>query len=104
MYLYEVRLKNGRSHKGFVTFLDNANSLNAKAPDYAGISSVCLVAHSQDAETVHLLLSRGIEKYGADIVVKEITAKTMASNKSDHVIYSDLVNSYFRPYNKYPNL
>lgn len=104
MYLYEVRLKNGRSHKRFVTFLDNATSLNAKAPDYGGISSVCLVAHSQNAETIHLLLARGMEEHDMDIVVKEITAKTLASNKSGHVIYSDLISNYFLPHNKFPNL
>jgi len=104
MHLYEVRLSRGRAHRDFATFLENANSLNAKSPDYGGISSTCLLAHHQDAETVQLLLSRGMESNASDIHIKEITTKTLASNQSGHIVYSELIDNYFLPYNKFSNL
>ena len=104
MRLYEIRLKNGSSHKAFVTFLDNVTSLNAKAPGYSGISSTCVVAHSQDAETIHLIVSRGMQEYEDDIRVVEITAKTLTGKNPSHIVYRDLIDSYYLPYNKFPNL
>lgn len=103
MRLYEVRLKGGRSHTEFATFLSNAADLGAKAPDFSGISSVCLVAHTQDAETLKVILSRGLAS-DADITIKEITAKTLASGESGHAVYSNLVDAYFRPYHKFLKL
>ena len=104
MFLYEARLSHGRSHRNYVRFLENANDLNAKSPDYSGISSTCLLAHHKDAETVQILLSRGMESDADDIRVKEITTKTLASDKHGHIVYNELIDNYFRPYNKFQNL
>ncbi|TXH75539.1 MAG: hypothetical protein E6Q88_03540 [Lysobacteraceae bacterium] len=103
MHLYEIRLSGGRSNREFAVFLENATNLGAKPPDYAGISSVCLLAHRQDKETVHLLFARGINSE-SDIVVTEITRKTLASDKYGHVVYSDFIDRYFRPYHRFSKL
>lgn len=103
MHLFEIRLRGGRSHKEFATFLDNVTTLGAKAPDHGGISSACLLAHRQDAEIVHLLATRGIRQE-KDIKVTEVTKVTLGSDKFGHVVYADVIDSYFRRFHELKNL
>ena len=103
-YLYEVTFERGRSNPEFQTFLDNVMSLNAKAPDYAGINNLCVISHHMDSEVVYTLCSDGLKKSKKDLLVTEITKKTLRSNNSSHRVLSDLVDNYFLPHNSYPNI
>ena len=101
-YLYEVKIKGGSTHKEFRRFYSNIAPLNPKPPDRSGISSICVVSHSQDAGTVHLLCVDGMKKH-ADVTVTEISAATLAQGGT-HTAYIDLVNNYFLNNGDYPNI
>lgn len=102
LYLYEVTLKRGKSNASFPKFFVNVSSLNAKAPDRAGIGAICILSHTQPAETVHVLCTDGF-KNTSDVTVTEITRKTLKAG-GDHAAYFNLANDYFLPYGKYPHV
>ncbi len=102
-YIYEVCLSTGRSHPEFYQFHTNVNNLKARAPDFGGINNMCILAHSMDAKTVHLLCSQGINAKN-DITVEEITRDTLDDEQSPHRVHTDLVNGYFLPHGDYPNI
>lgn len=102
-YIYEVCLSRGRSHPEHHQFYINMNNLSAKAPDYGGINNMCILAHHSDAKTVHLLCSDSIKAKG-DVTVEEITRETLDDEQSPHRVHKDIVNKYFLPYGKYPNI
>jgi hypothetical protein len=103
-YLYEVRLARGRDNPAYQAFLRNANNLNGKAPDYGGISSVCLVSHHMDIDTVRLLFEEGLKKSKDDLSVEEITKESLKSTDSHHAVYTDMVEDFYLPYGSYPNI
>jgi hypothetical protein len=103
-FLYEVRLQRGRDNPEYKAFLSNANNLNAKAPDYGGISSVCLVSHSMDIGTVRVLFEEGMKKSMADLSIEEITKESLVAPSSHHKIYTDMVNSLYLKYDSFPNI
>lgn len=102
-YVYLVELERGRSNKNYQAFLNNANSLYAKAPDYVGINNLCLLVHTQDSSTVHLLMTEGFKGNGSDLKVTEITNNTLDDEQGFHRIFSDTID-YFRRYNDLTNL
>lgn len=103
-YLYEVSFNRGRSNPEHSTFLHNAMKLNAKVSDYGGINNLCVISHHMDQETVYELCAEGLKKSRADLIVVEITKKTLASTHSTHRLFVDLIERYFLPYNDYPNI
>ena len=103
-YLYEVCLEGGRSHPKFQKFLNNVNDLNGKAPDYGGINNLCIVSHHMDEVTVKTLCCEGLKRHEDDVTVTEITKQTLSSSNSHHRIYTDLLESYFFPHDRYPNI
>lgn len=103
-YLYEVSFAEGRSNPEYQTFLRNVTSLNAKAPDYGGINNLCLVSHHMPLDVVRMLFGEGLKKRKGDLLVVEITKKTLASPNSGHRLFTDLIERYFLPYDDYPNL
>jgi hypothetical protein len=102
-YLYEVRLERGRSNARWEKFYNNVSKLNAKPPDYGGINNVCVISHHVDGETLKGLCADFDERLRKDITVTEITKRTLSPD-GDHVIYIDLVENYFLPHDKYPNI
>lgn len=98
-YLYEVRLSGGQTHPEWNKFYENVNKLNGKSPDDS-INSVVLVKHSQNKETVHLLVSDGFTNE-EDVTVDEITSLTLTNI---HIGYNRIVESYFSPYSTFHNL
>lgn len=102
-YIYLVTMSMGRSNPKHGIFLENVTALNAKSADYSGINNVCILSHSQDADTVHLLCSERI-KNKSDITVEEITKETLNDQQSSHRVYTDLIERYYLPYGDYPNL
>jgi serine/threonine protein phosphatase PrpC len=103
-YLYEVCFSGGRSNPEFQIFLRNANELKAKPPDFGGISSLCVISHHMDIDTVIHLCSDGLKKSLSDLSVTEITRKTVSSSNGRHRSLTELVNNYFLPFGDYPNL
>lgn len=102
-YLYVVRLSRGRSHPQYSVFHKNVEELNAKSPDFCGINSTCIIGHHLDVDTIHILCTNGI-KNKADVTVEEITKDTLNDEQNHHRSYTDVVNNYFLPYDKYPNI
>jgi hypothetical protein len=83
-------------------FFSNITRLNGKAPDYAGINNIALVSHHMDANTVHNLCIEGFnERAWKDVIVEEITKKSL---DKEHIIFYDIVEDYFLPYDEYPNI
>lgn len=103
-YLYEVTLDGGKSNKNYFKFLENFQNLGAKPPDYGGINNLCIISHHIDSDTLLLLCTAGFKGKEDTVTVNEITAATLASAGSGHRLYSELVENYFLPYNKYPNI
>lgn len=104
-YLYEVTIDGGKNNPNFWQWYQNVSSLNAKAPDFAGIQNLCILSHSQSADTVHLLCTDGFKKKGGDsVTVTEITRQSLKSANSPHWLYQELVTSYFLPHDSYPNI
>jgi hypothetical protein len=103
-YLYEVSFNRGRSNPEHSKFLRNVMELNAKVPDYGGIDNLCVISHHMDQQTVYELCAEGLKKGRADLSVVEITKKTIESPNSTHRLFIDLIESYFLPYNDYPNI
>ena len=103
-YLYEVRLKQGRSNPKHSKFLVNVSQFNAKSPDYSGISNVCVIGHHMDIITIESLCAEGLGKNKSDVTVKEITKETLGSTSSGHRLFTDLIERYFLPYNEYQNI
>lgn len=101
--LYAVTLRGGRSHNQFFDFKNNVEELKAKAPDFGGLSNVCLISSGADEVTLHMLCSEGLKDTG-DVTVEEITKHTLADEEGHHQLYSDLINNYFLPYGKYSNI
>lgn len=102
-YIYLVTISMGKSNPKHSIFLENVTALNAKSVDYSGINNVCILSHSQDADTVHLLCCNRIKKK-SDITVEEITKQTLNDQQSSHRVYTDLIDSYYLPYGDYPNI
>lgn len=102
-YIYEVCISTGRRHPKHSKFLDNVDSLGAKAVDYGGIDRMCVIGHHLDRKTIHRLCSAGIQKK-SDVTVEEITRETLDDPDSHHKIHDDIVNKYFLPYGSYPNI
>lgn len=102
-YLYEVELEGGSSNRNYEHFLVNANNLYGRPTDFGGIKNLCLVAHSQDAETVQLLMSYGFKGNRTDVTVTEITRESLEDENSHHRIYTDTVE-YFQRSNTFPNI
>lgn len=102
-YLYQVRLVRGRSHREHLRFHNNVTSMNGKSGDHGGINAVCVISHHLDADTVHMLCTDGM-KAKNDVTVEEITRKTLNDPDSAHSLFSDLVEKYFLPHAKYPNI
>ncbi|WP_136256551.1 hypothetical protein [Metallibacterium scheffleri] len=103
-YLYEVSLERGRDNPAFSAFLKNAMNLNGKAPDFGGISRVCLVSHHMDIDTIRLLFEEGLKKSKSDLSVEEITKDSLESLTGHHRIYTDTIKNLFLPYDSYPNI
>lgn len=103
-YLYEVCFKKGRANPEYQTFLRNMMSLNAKVPDYGGINNLCVVSHHMPLDVVLMLCGEGLKNSKGDLSVVEITKKTLASPNSSHRLSADLIETYFLPYDDYPNL
>lgn len=102
-YLYLVELYRGRANKNYKAFVTNASTYYGKAPDYGGINNICVLAHSQDDQTVHLLMSDGFKGDGTDLTVTEITSVTLADPTGKHRLFTDTVE-YFKKFNNLPNL
>ena len=102
-YIYEVRLDGGRNHPECQKFYSNIDDLNAKSPDFGGISSMCIISHHVDSKTMHVLCSSGIKDKSA-IEVEEITKETLDLETGIHKMHTDLVVNYFLPHGKYPNI
>lgn len=102
-FLYLVELVRGSSSKNYNAFLNNANTHYGKPPDYGGIKNLCILAHTQDQQTVHLLMSDGFKGDGDDLTVTEITSATLADPDSAHRLFTSTVD-YFKKYNTLPNL
>jgi hypothetical protein len=104
-YLYVVKLVEGKSHPNYWDWLTNITEMNGKAPDFGGIQSLCVLSHSQDAATVHMLSSEGFNKANRnDVIVEEITKTTLESSESSHRLHTELIENYFLPYGYYPNI
>lgn len=102
-YIYLVTISMGKSNPKHSIFLENVTALNAKPADYGGINNVCILSHSQDADTVHLLCCDRIKKK-SDITVEEITKKTLNDQQSSHKVYTNLINNNYLKYGDYPNI
>ncbi|ALL68464.1 hypothetical protein K788_00002560 [Paraburkholderia caribensis MBA4] len=103
-YLYEVSFSGGRSNPEFHIFIRNVTELNAKAGDYAGISNLCVISHTQNQKTVLALCARGLKKSREDLEVVEITRKTLASPNSSHRLFQELIDRLYLPFDTYPNI
>ena len=104
MHLYEVILPDGRNNPNWQKFYVNVTGLRGQPPDYGGIQATAIVSHHMDAETVALLCRDGFKGKNrtVEVQVTEITSETMKSRA--HHVYTDLINSYFLPYNDFPNI
>ena len=102
-HVYLVELERGRRNRNYHAFLNNANSLYAKAPDYVGINNLCLLVHTQDSNTVHLLMTESFKGSGSDLKVTEITSDTLNDEHGFHRIFSDTID-YFKRYHDLTNL
>ncbi len=103
MYLYEVRLERGRSNPEHYTFYENVTKLNAKAPDFGGINNMCIIRHHMDIETMKMLCSSNL-KNESELRIEEITRETLNIESGMHKMHTDLVEKYFLPHDKYPNI
>lgn len=102
-YIYEVRLERGRSHPEHQKFYRNVDELRAKSPDFGGINGMCIISHHVDIQTMHVLCSSNLKDKNS-VRVEEITRKTLDPETGIHKMHTDLVEKYFLPYGKYPNI
>ncbi len=102
-YLYLVEIARGRDNRYWKRFYENVTALNAKAPDFSGITRTVLIAHHMDAKAVHVLCSIGIRQ-PAEVEVTEITRESIEEPDTGHRVYSELIDNYFRPFDHFENL
>ena len=102
-YLYEVRIVRGRSHSEHPIFQGNVSAMNGKSGDFGGINAVCVISHHLDADTVHMLCTDGMQEI-EDVAVEEITKESLNDPNSTHSLFTSLVENYFLPHGKYPNI
>ncbi|MCF2861770.1 hypothetical protein ABMY44_06325 [Pseudoalteromonas sp. Cnat2-41] len=102
-YLYVVKIDGGKNHPQHDVFYKNVDNLNAKTSDYGGIKNMCVISHTQTAETLHLMCSDGIDDEST-ISVEEITRTTLNDSNCYHSLYEDLIERYFLPHGSYPNI
>ena len=61
MFLYEVVLLGGRTHRNWTAFYGNLSKLSGKSPDYGGVNNVVILKHHMDKKTVQLLCTEGFK-------------------------------------------
>lgn len=103
MYLYEVRLERGRSNPEHQTFYENVMKLGAKEPDFGGINNMCIIRHHMDVVTIQILCSSNLKKE-SEVTVEEITRNTLDVDNGKHKMHTNIVEKYFLPHHKYPNI
>ncbi|WP_313327230.1 hypothetical protein [Stutzerimonas balearica] len=101
--IYEVRLERGRSHPEHHKFYSNVDELKAKSSDFGGINGMCIISHHVDIKTMHVLCSSGLKDKNS-VKVEEITKETLDQETGIHKMHTDLVEKYFLPHGKYPNI
>lgn len=102
-YLYLVTLNRGRSNPEHSTFYENVMRLNGKSPDFGGINNACVISHHMDADTVLILCSDGIDDE-SQVTIEEISKSSLNDPSGHHRLFTSLVDNYFLPHGKYPNI
>lgn len=93
MKLFQVSLKQGRSHPESGKWVTAIMGLNGRAPDYGGLNNVALVASAGDENYVHAEATIGMKKkHEKDVIVEEVTKKTLVN---EHAVWRELVEGYF---------
>ena len=104
-YLYEVKLVAGKRNVNYSNWLQNLSELNAKTTDYGGVQSLCILSHSKNAVTVHMLCTRGFkDKDKKNVTVNEITRQTLATSGMAHHTYIEFIEENFLFDNRYPSI
>ena len=101
-FIYHVYLDRGKSNKNFTKFHENVDNLNGKTPDYAGINNSCIIAHHADIDTIFDKCTEGFPDDRDDVVVTEVTRKSMEDIYGSHRAYTTLIEKYFLPHGTFP--
>lgn len=98
--IYVVEIRRGKSHPEWALFHSAVSERNGKTPDYGGINNTALIGTHVDGQTLHMLLTDGMNA-ASDVTVQEVTTRSL---EGDHGRYLELVESYFLPYKTYRNI
>lgn len=106
LYLYEVQLTRGRTHKKFPKFDSNAYEFKPVPIGYGGSSAHSVISHHIDIETLRSNLVLGFtEKQEEDLRIAEITTETLDA-QGEHRFLREMVENRFLRYDRheYPNI
>lgn len=108
-YLYEVRIKDGRSNKNWQQWYQNVDRLGAIKTDHGGIKELCALSSNHDTKTVWMLCTQDFtsEQARKEVEVTEITKATLSEPSHAHSSYQNVVNHFKpkgTPKGTYPNL
>lgn len=97
--LYSVRLPGGRSSKQWSEFYSGVENMGGKSPDFAGITSVAVIATHQSAAMVEAIVGSDMDD-PSELEIEEITSGTLEDGS--HINFADLIRNYYLPYGEYP--
>jgi hypothetical protein len=100
-HLYVVEIDGGRNNKNWQIWYVNIVRLGAKQIDYGGIKRECVISHHIDNETLHSLCTESFNGGEGDVTVTEITRNSL---RGKHRGLTEMVNKYYLPHGKYPNI
>ncbi|MCK0127347.1 hypothetical protein [Erythrobacter sp. F6033] len=99
--LYSVRLPGGRSSEQWSEFYSGVENMGGKSPDFAGITSVAVIATHQSASMVETIVGSDMHD-PSELEIEEITSDTLEDGS--HTIFASLIRNYYLPYGDYPSV
>lgn len=106
LYLYEVQLTGGSTHKKFAKFDKNAYEFKPVPIGFGGSSAHSVISHHIDIDTLRSNLVLGLTAtQKEDLRIAEITTETLDA-QGEHRFLREMVENRFLRYDRrgYPNI